>query len=107
LRLITAADHLSWVSGGDICSFVSSSDDCRRVVFTDLPVCLFRVHTEAVVQFDYAAREPDELTLKNGDIITDVKPMPDGWMEGHKDGKKGMFPDTYVKVSTTLTIRRL
>jgi len=76
-------------------------------VFTDLPVCLFRVHTEAVVQFDYAAREPDELTLKNGDIITDVKPMPDGWMEGHKDGKKGMFPDTYVKVSTTLTIRRL
>lgn len=61
--------------------------------------------TEAVVQFDYAAREPDELTLKKGDVITDVKPMPDGWMEGHKDGKKGMFPDTYVKVScTTLTI---
>ncbi|XP_001951086.1 SH3 domain-containing kinase-binding protein 1 [Acyrthosiphon pisum] len=53
---------------------------------------------EAVVQFDYAAREPDELTLKKGDVITDVKPMPDGWMEGHKDGKKGMFPDTYVKI---------
>lgn len=53
---------------------------------------------EAVVQFDYAAREPDELTLKKGDVITDVKPMPDGWMEGFKDGKKGMFPDNYVKV---------
>jgi len=62
------------------------------------PVCF--VCTEAVVQFDYAAREPDELTLKKGDVITDVKPMPDGWMEGHKDGKKGMFPDNYVKVPT-------
>lgn len=53
---------------------------------------------EAVVQFDYAAREPDELTLKKGDVITDVEPMLDGWMEGYKDGKKGMFPDNYVKV---------
>lgn len=56
------------------------------------------LHAEAVVQFDYKAGEPDELTLKKGDVITDVKPMPDGWMEGHKDGKKGMFPDNYVKV---------
>jgi len=66
-----------------------------------LPVCCFVCTAEAVVQFDYAAREPDELTLKKGDVITDVKPMPDGWMEGHKDGRKGMFPDTYVKVSCT------
>lgn len=51
-----------------------------------------------MVQFDYAAREPDELTLKKGDVITDIKPMPEGWMEGFKDGKKGMFPDNYVKV---------
>lgn len=54
-----------------------------------------------MVQFDYAAREPDELTLTKGDLITDVKPMSDGWMEGLKDGKKGMFPDNYVKVSST------
>lgn len=53
---------------------------------------------EAVAQFDYAAREPDELTLKKGDVITDVRPMPEGWMEGYKDGKKGMFPDNFVKV---------
>lgn len=56
------------------------------------------LRAEALVQFDYEAREPDELTLKKGDIITDVKPMPDGWMEGFKDGKKGMFPDNYVRV---------
>ncbi|XP_050525595.1 SH3 domain-containing kinase-binding protein 1 [Daktulosphaira vitifoliae] len=53
---------------------------------------------EAVAQFDYTAQEPDELTLKKGDVITDVKPLPDGWMEGYKDGKKGMFPDNYVKI---------
>lgn len=51
-----------------------------------------------MVQFDYEAREPDELTLKKGDLVTDIKPMPEGWMEGHIDGKKGMFPDNYVKV---------
>ncbi|XP_050442665.1 SH3 domain-containing kinase-binding protein 1 [Adelges cooleyi] len=56
---------------------------------------------EAVVQFDYTAQEPDELTLKKGDVVTDVKPMPDGWMEGFKDGKKGMFPDNYVKIVHT------
>lgn len=61
------------------------------------------VCAEAVVQFDYVAREPDELTLKKGDVITDIKPMPDGWMEGFKDGKKGMFPDNYVKVSAIHT----
>lgn len=59
--------------------------------------CVFGF-VEAVVQFDYAAREPDELTLKKGDVITDVRPMPDGWMEGYRDGKKGLFPDNYVKV---------
>lgn len=64
-------------------------------------VCVCFVCAEAVVQFDYVAREPDELTLKKGDVITDIKPMPDGWMEGFKDGKKGMFPDNYVKVSAT------
>ncbi|VVC41159.1 Hypothetical protein CINCED_3A018153 [Cinara cedri] len=64
---------------------------------------------EALVQFDYEAREPDELTLKKGDIITDVKPMPDGWMEGYKDGKKGMFPDNYVRIvhnSTGVVLRK-
>lgn len=66
---------------------------CSLSVLLSLPPSV-----EAVAQFDYAAREPDELTLKKGDVITDVRPMPDGWMEGYKDGKKGMFPDNFVKV---------
>lgn len=56
---------------------------------------------EAIVEFDYKAQEPDELTIKKGDIINDIRKQPGGWWEGTlvKTGKRGMFPDNFVKVS--------
>lgn len=55
---------------------------------------------EAVVEFDYKAQEPDELNLRKGDVITDIKTQPGGWWEGTlaRTGKRGMFPDNFVKV---------
>lgn len=53
---------------------------------------------EAVVQFDYTAQEPDELSLQKGDIITEIIIQPGGWWEGKLKGKVGMFPDNFVKV---------
>lgn len=55
---------------------------------------------EAVVLYDYSAQEPDELTLKKGDVITKIQIMDGGWWEGtlSKDGKRGVFPDNFVKV---------
>lgn len=55
---------------------------------------------EAVVLYDYAAQEPDELTLRKGDVITKIKSTDGGWWEGtlSKDGKRGVFPDNFVKV---------
>ncbi|KAF4527984.1 hypothetical protein B566_EDAN016639 [Ephemera danica] len=55
---------------------------------------------EAKVQFNYKAREPDELTIVKGDIITDIKMSTGGWWEGTVRGKRGMFPDNFVKVIT-------
>ncbi|KAG8230859.1 hypothetical protein J437_LFUL010780 [Ladona fulva] len=56
---------------------------------------------EALVEFDYAAQEPDELTLKKGDIITGVVKEPgNGWWEGSLKGQRGLFPDNFVKVLT-------
>lgn len=55
---------------------------------------------EAVVEFDYKAQEPDELTIKKGDVITEIHKQPGGWWEGFlgRTGKRGMFPDNFVKV---------
>lgn len=53
---------------------------------------------DVVVEYPYDAKEDDELTLKTGDIITNVITVVDGWCEGTLNGKRGMFPDNFVKV---------
>ena len=50
------------------------------------------------MEFDYAAEADDELTINVGDVITDVVRSCDGWYEGKLNGKRGMFPDNFVKV---------
>ncbi|XP_058059300.1 mucin-19-like isoform X2 [Anopheles bellator] len=54
----------------------------------------------AVVEFDYTAKEPDELTLKKGAIITNIKVQDGGWWEGTliSTGRTGVFPDNFVRV---------
>jgi len=54
------------------------------------------------VEFDYEAELPDELTLKVGDKITCVRMQDGGWWEGELRGKRGVFPDNFVKVSYTI-----
>lgn len=49
--------------------------------------------------YSYDAEQPDELTIKPGDIIKNVSMVDGGWWEGELNGKKGMFPDNFVKVS--------
>ena len=54
---------------------------------------------ECLVEFDYDAELPDELSLRTGDVITAVKQMEGGWWEGTgAKGKRGLFPDNFVKV---------
>ncbi|XP_018567017.1 SH3 domain-containing kinase-binding protein 1 [Anoplophora glabripennis] len=52
---------------------------------------------EVIVEYDYTAKEPDELTIKKGDIIKDVVKKQGGWWEGVLKDKKGMFPDNFVR----------
>ncbi|XP_061750066.1 CD2-associated protein [Nerophis ophidion] len=53
---------------------------------------------EVVVEFEYEALHEDELTLRPGDIIKNVRRIEeDGWMEGDLNGKRGLFPDNFVK----------
>ena len=53
---------------------------------------------DVIVEFEYEAKEDDELTLSVGEIITNVVKVTDGWCEGFLNGKKGVFPDNFVKV---------
>lgn len=56
------------------------------------------VSVEVLVEHDYIAKEPNELTITKGDIIKDVVKKQDGWWEGTLKNKKGLFPDNFVKV---------
>lgn len=61
-------------------------------------MCLFLV--SAIVEFDYAANEADELSLIKGDVLTNIKTQAGGWWHGTiaSTGKSGMFPDNFVKI---------
>uniref|UniRef100_A0A4W5NRF7 Osteoclast-stimulating factor 1 n=1 Tax=Hucho hucho TaxID=62062 RepID=A0A4W5NRF7_9TELE len=52
---------------------------------------------EAVVEFDYEAQQEDELSLHVGDIIIKVTKDDGGWWEGEIDGRRGLFPDNFVR----------
>ncbi|XP_056016431.1 uncharacterized protein LOC125675051 isoform X2 [Ostrea edulis] len=53
---------------------------------------------EVLVEFEYDAEQEDELTIRVGDVIKNVQMSEGGWWEGELNGKKGLFPDNFVKV---------
>ncbi|XP_036799733.1 SH3 domain-containing kinase-binding protein 1 isoform X2 [Oncorhynchus mykiss] len=52
---------------------------------------------EVVVEFDYEAQQEDELSLRVGDIIVKVTKDDGGWWKGEIDGRRGLFPDNFVR----------
>ncbi|XP_047244389.1 CD2-associated protein isoform X2 [Girardinichthys multiradiatus] len=53
---------------------------------------------EVLVEYEYNALHDDELTLVPGDIIKNVRYIEEeGWMEGELNGRRGVFPDNFVK----------
>ena len=66
--------------------------------FHGICACTAVCTERAEVQFEYQAENDDELCLKVGDIITNVLQAEEGWMEGTLNGKRGVFPDNFVKV---------
>merc|ERR1711990_1075479 len=59
----------------------------------------------AQVEFAYTAQESDELTLAVGDLVQNCAQKEDGWMEGTLNGKRGMFPDNFVKLIKTKVVK--
>ncbi|KAL0622326.1 CD2-associated protein, partial [Plecturocebus cupreus] len=54
-----------------------------------------------IVEYDYDAVHDDELTIRVGEIIRNVKKLQEeGWLEGELNGRRGMFPDNFVKMES-------
>eukprot|EP00800_Vazella_pourtalesii_P018548 TRINITY_DN6004_c0_g1_i5.p1 TRINITY_DN6004_c0_g1~~TRINITY_DN6004_c0_g1_i5.p1 ORF type:complete len:405 (+),score=71.88 TRINITY_DN6004_c0_g1_i5:46-1260(+) len=52
------------------------------------------------VLYDYKAVEDDELDLRKGELVSDVKSggdLEDGWWSGVLNGKEGVFPNNFVE----------
>ncbi|XP_018023213.1 nascent polypeptide-associated complex subunit alpha, muscle-specific form isoform X2 [Hyalella azteca] len=54
----------------------------------------------AVAEFDYESAEPGDLCLKEGDVIEGVSVVNNEWLEGTLHGRRGIFPASFVKVTT-------
>jgi hypothetical protein len=51
----------------------------------------------AVSLYDYVGRTEKELNFKKGQRIVVLEKMDSGWWSGEADGKRGLFPGSYVK----------
>lgn len=49
------------------------------------------------MEFDYQAQHDDELTISAGEIITNIRKEDGGWWEGQINGRRGLFPDNFVR----------
>lgn len=52
---------------------------------------------QARALYDYDATTEDELTFREGDVITILQKDPAGWWEGELNGQKGWVPANYVQ----------
>lgn len=64
---------------------------------------------EVLVEYDYTAQNPDEISISKGDRIRNVVRKEEGWFEGEiiSSGKRGVFPDNFVKVSIQSRLEKI
>ncbi|XP_073510136.1 vinexin isoform X2 [Phyllobates terribilis] len=56
--------------------------------------------SKAVVKFDFMAESEKEISLQRGTTVNILKKIDDHWLLGEQDGRRGIFPETYVRVLT-------
>lgn len=53
---------------------------------------------QGVAKFDFIAESEDELTLKAGDVITQVESVDEQWIVGSAGGRRGIIPKSFVSI---------
>ncbi|XP_021575170.1 NADPH oxidase activator 1, partial [Carlito syrichta] len=51
---------------------------------------------QAVAQHSYSAQGPEDLALRQGDTVDILCEVDQAWLEGHCDGRFGIFPKCFV-----------
>ncbi|GMG55949.1 unnamed protein product [Ambrosiozyma monospora] len=52
----------------------------------------------ATAEYDYDATETNELTFKEGDVITDIEFADEDWWLGNLNGERKLFPANFVSL---------
>ncbi|XP_071650036.1 uncharacterized protein L(3)05822 [Temnothorax longispinosus] len=55
-----------------------------------------------IVLYDFSATHPDDLALKEGDVVQLVKKVNDDWLEGRIGNRQGMFPLSFIDIKVPL-----
>lgn len=50
--------------------------------------------------YDYVAQNDDELAFQKGQVITVLNKDDCDWWKGELNGREGLFPSNYVKLTT-------
>nr|XP_037842983.1 NADPH oxidase activator 1 isoform X3 [Chlorocebus sabaeus] len=51
---------------------------------------------QVVAQYGYSAQEPEDLSFRQGDTVDVLCEVDEAWLEGHCDGRIGIFPKCFV-----------
>ncbi|KAM3924077.1 vinexin [Leptodactylus fuscus] len=54
--------------------------------------------SKAVVKFDFVAESEKEISLRRGTTVNILKKVDEHWLLGEQDGRRGVFPKSYVQV---------
>lgn len=61
---------------------------------SSLPVC------QVIALYDYAAANQDEMSFSKDQLINVLDKNNPDWWKGEINGKTGLFPTNYVKMTT-------
>lgn len=50
-----------------------------------------------MVVYDYDSEAPNELTIRENDIVTVITEDPSGWWKGELNGTVGLFPSNFAQ----------
>ena len=63
-------------------------------------MCLYLEVEMAVVDFNYTAKNEDELSVKINECVTVIEKTVSNWWTCEKNGKRGLVPSNYLRISS-------
>lgn len=78
------------------CGLKSETVDIPSVVSVSGPEAVCQV----IGMYDYVAQNDDELAFLKGQVITVLNKDDCDWWKGELNGREGLFPSNYVKLTT-------